>query len=143
MPHIVIEHSANLSEVADVAGIVRAVHEAALSTGVFPLGGTRTRSASRAVYAIADGDPANIFVAVVARIGAGRPPEVRRNAAEQIFAALTAALAPVFAAHPLAISFEIQEIDPVGSLKQNNLHEIVAARAKTKAEASAASGMGA
>jgi 5-carboxymethyl-2-hydroxymuconate isomerase len=34
----------------------------------------------------------------------------------------------VFASRPLGLTFEIVEIDPVGSLKHNNLHDIVAAR---------------
>jgi 5-carboxymethyl-2-hydroxymuconate isomerase len=36
-----------------------------------------------------------------------------------------AALAPAFAASPLAISLELQEIDPALSFKHNNLHEYV------------------
>ena len=36
--------------------------------------------------------------------------------------------ADVFAARPLGLTLEIVEIDPVGSLKHNNLHEIIAQR---------------
>ena len=60
-------------------------------------------------------------------------PEVRQKAAEHIFAAVKAETAKVFASRPLGLTFEIVEIDPVGSLKHNNLHEIVEARRKGSA----------
>ncbi len=88
-------------------------------------GATFTRSPT----AIAD----NGFIHVQARIGVGRTPEVRQKAAEHIFAALKAETAKVFAKRPLGLTFEIVEIDPVGSLKHNNLHEIVEARRKGSA----------
>jgi 5-carboxymethyl-2-hydroxymuconate isomerase len=130
MPHLIVEYSANLERDIDIPRLVAALHAAALETGVFPVGGIRTRAARREVYAIADGHPDNSFIHVQARIGTGRPPEVRQKAAEHIFAALKTATARVFAERPLGLTFEIVEIDPVGSLKHNNLHEIVEARRK-------------
>jgi 5-carboxymethyl-2-hydroxymuconate isomerase len=130
MPHLIVEYSANLEPGLDMAGLVKALHEAALETGVFPIGGIRTRAAGRDTYRIADGHADNAFIHVQARIGAGRTAQVRQQAAEQIFAALKAQTAEVFASRPLGLTLEIVEIDPVGSLKHNNLHEIVAARRK-------------
>lgn len=85
MPHLIVEYSANLEQALDIAKLVAALHEAALETGVFPIGGIRTRAARRDVYRIADGHAGNGFIHVQARIGAGRPPEVRQQAAEHIF----------------------------------------------------------
>lgn len=133
MPHLIVEYSANLERDIGIHELVAALHAAALETGVFPIGGIRTRAARRDVYAIADNDPDNSFIHVQARIGAGRPPEIRQKAAEHIFAALKAETARVFAERPLGLTFEIVEIDPVGSLKHNNLHEIVEARRKGSA----------
>ena len=130
MPHLIIEYSANLGQALDIAKLVTALHEAALGTGVFPIGGIRTRAAKRDIYRIADCHPDNAFVHVQARIGAGRPAEVRQQAAEHIFSRLKAETADIFASRPLGLTLEIVEIDPVGSLKHNNLHEIVAARCK-------------
>ena len=130
MPHLIVEYSANLEQALDVAALVEALHEAALETGVFPIGGMRTRAAKHDVYRIADGHADNSFIHVQARIGAGRPAEVRQQAAEHIFARLKAETADVSASRPLGLTLEIVEIDPVGSLKHNNLHEIVAARRK-------------
>jgi 5-carboxymethyl-2-hydroxymuconate isomerase len=133
MPHLIVEYSANLERDIDISRLVAALHAAALETGVFPIGGIRTRAARREVYAIADSHADNGFIHVQARIGTGRSPEVRQKAAEHIFAALKTATAGVFAERPLGLTFEIVEIDPVGSLKHNNLHEIVEARRKGSA----------
>jgi 5-carboxymethyl-2-hydroxymuconate isomerase len=129
VPHIVIECSANLRERTDLALLVNRVHATALETGVFPAGGLRTRVAERDRYRIADGDPANAFCHVVVRIGHGRDAATKHAAAEAIFTTVCDALAPAFAATPLAISLELQEIDPALSFKRNNLHDHVARRA--------------
>jgi 5-carboxymethyl-2-hydroxymuconate isomerase len=136
MPHLTLEYSANLEPELDVPAMVRAVHEAALGTGVFPIGGVRTRAVRREHYRIADGHPDNRFVHLDVKIAAGRPLERRKSAGDAIFKALIGALAPLFERYPLGISMEIMEINPDTSWKQNNLHEIVTARAK-KAESAA------
>ncbi|NNF80821.1 MAG: 5-carboxymethyl-2-hydroxymuconate Delta-isomerase [Rhizobiales bacterium] len=128
MPHLILEYSANLDDVLDIQALVHAVHEAALGTGVFPKGGCRTRGSRCEAYEIADGHADNGFIHLTARIGAGRPVEVRQEAGNAIFAALTASLEEVFAARPIGISFEIVEINPDTSWKKNNLHEAVKAR---------------
>jgi 5-carboxymethyl-2-hydroxymuconate isomerase len=133
MPHLIVEYSANLEADVDITRLVAVVHAAAMETGVFPVGGLRTRAERRDVYQVADRHPDNGFIHVQARIGAGRTPEVRQQAAEHIFAAVKVETAKAFAGRPLGLTFEIVEIDPVGSLKHNNLHEIVEARRKGSA----------
>ena len=128
MPHIVVEYSANLGGRVDPAELVGRVHEAALRTGVFPVGGIRTRAAERTCYRIADGHPDNGFVHVVLRIRHGRDLATRRRAGEEVFGELCNYLEPLFERSPLAISLEVQEIDPDVSFKKNNLHEYVGAR---------------
>jgi 5-carboxymethyl-2-hydroxymuconate isomerase len=127
MPHIMLECSANLAERVDLDELVRSVHEAALETGVFPVGGTRTRLVIHERYRIADGDPANAFAHAVLRIGKGRDEATKQAAGERVFEALCSTLAAAYAAGPLALSLELAEIDGL-SFKQNNLHEYVAAR---------------
>lgn len=125
MPHIVIECSDNVRGRTDLPALVERVHAVALATGVFPEGGIRTRVAERRDYLIADRDPANAFVHIVLRIGRGRDLAVRKRAAEAVFDAACDALQAAFDATPLAISLELQEIDPEVSFKKNNLHEYV------------------
>jgi len=128
MPHITVEYSANIREKVGPQNLVDRVHEAALRTGVFPIGGTRTRAVERSCYRIADGHPDNAFVHVVLRIRHGRDLETRRKVADEVFAELCKFLEPLFQSSPLGISLEIQEIDPAVSLKKNNLHQHVLAR---------------
>jgi 5-carboxymethyl-2-hydroxymuconate isomerase len=132
MPHLLIDYSANLEADIVMADLAAALHAAALETGVFPIGGCRTRLAKREIYVIGDGHPDNRYIHVQARIGVGRPAEVRQKAADHIFARLKQKTADIFARAPLGLTFEIVEIDPIGSLKHNNLHEIIAARSTLK-----------
>jgi len=125
---LIIEYSANLEERLGLDGLLDTLHRTALETGVFPIGGLRVRAYRADRYRIADCDPANAFVHVTALIGHGRPLEVRQEAGERLFAALSAYLEPLFEEGPLAISFSIQEFRPTLNYKKNNLHRYVAAR---------------
>ncbi len=126
MPHIIVEYSANLESALSPRLLVDALHRAALETGAFPIGGLRTRAERRDVYAVADGDPDNAFVAVVARIGAGRDASTRRRVAEDLMRALERETATAFVSRGLGLTVEVQEIDGTASLKTNNLHERMA-----------------
>ncbi len=129
MPHILIEYSANLRDQVDFPRLLEAVHTRALGTGVFPVGGVRTRAYEAQYYRIADAHPDNAFMHVMLRVGHGRDVETRKRACEAIFATLCEQLSELHARIPLGISLEMQEIDPVLTLKKNNLHEYVKARA--------------
>src|SRR5260370_30035102 len=107
MPHVVIECSANLDDLVEIDEVVRQLHDSALSTGVFPLGGIRTRVHVVEHYRIADGNLANAFAHVEIAIGQGRDLPTRRHAAETLFHALCAALDPTAAGHPLPLSLAL------------------------------------
>ena len=125
MPHLNIEYSANLEEVLDVQGLVDTIHETALETGIFPLGGVRTRAEARKYYRIANGDPSAGYIHMLVRIGSGRDSEVRRAAGEKIFAALCDFTDELYRSRPLALSFELHEIPPDMAWRKNNLHELL------------------
>ena len=130
MAHIVIEYSANLRGQFDLDGFLKAVHQAALATGVFPIGGIRTRAYEAEHYVIADGNPDNAFVHLSLKVGHGRDLETRKRAGEAIFAVACQQLAAVFERLPVGIALEMQEIDPVLTFKKNNLHDYVKQRAQ-------------
>jgi 5-carboxymethyl-2-hydroxymuconate isomerase len=127
--HLFVEYSSNLRGRLDVPALLGSLHQAALATGLFPIGGLRTRAYAAEAYCIADGHPDNAFVHVAVRVGHGRDLATRRKACEQIFSAACDHLAELFASVPLGISVEMQELDPELSLKKNNLHEHVRRRA--------------
>lgn len=123
MPHLTVEYSANLEAEIELDELLRKLRDQAAEGGVFPLPGIRVRAARRERCLIADGDPSHGFVHVTARIGAGRDEATRRAQAQLLFDVLCKHLAPIYERRGLGISFEMVEIDPVGSFKKNNLHE--------------------
>ena len=128
MPHQTLEYSANLAERIDVEGLVRAMHDTAASIDALPVGGLRTRAVARTHYRIADGHPDNAFLNGVLRIAPGRDHDVKKAAGERLFAALCAYAKDTFDSSPLAISYEIQELDAELRWKQNNLRDYLSAR---------------
>ena len=123
MPHFTIEYSANLDKRVDMAKVVEIVRNAAVQTGIFPLGGIRVRAVRCEHYAIADGNPNLGFLDMVLRLGEGRDLATRKKAGEHVFKALSAHLDPVFAQSKFALSFDMQINDKETSWKRNNIHE--------------------
>ncbi len=134
MPHVIIEHSANIDRrhggAVDIAALVTAVHHAALATGVAPVDALRTRAAGREHVAIADEHPANGFVAVTARLGAGRSAADKRVLIGALMDALRDHLGE--AQHDLMLSVEFQEIDPEFRLNVNHVRTRMANPPVTK-----------
>jgi 5-carboxymethyl-2-hydroxymuconate isomerase len=129
MPHLTVEYSANVADLVPVDSLVDALHDAALATGVAPLDALRTRAARRDHYAIADRHPANAFIAVVARFGAGRSDDDKRTVVEALMAALDRTVGDAGAT--MMLSVEYQEIDPALRLNQNHLRSVIADRTST------------
>ena len=123
MPHFILEYSANLEQDLSLDGLFKALHETAMETGVFALGGVRFRAHRCDHYLVADADPNNAFVHLTARIGRRRDPDVRQAVAEKIFDTLVEYLDALYQARPLAISFELTELTPGLSFRKNNIHE--------------------
>ena len=128
MPHLIVEYSTNLEKRISVRELLKHTHEAALASGVFKIGGIRTRAAPRDLYIVADGDPDNAFIHVEARIGKGRDADTRRRLAETLLAVLRDQTKSVFETTGLGLTVEIREIDDVGSVRLNNLHERLQAK---------------
>ena len=123
MPHFTIEYSANLEGRVDIAAVVELVRNAAVQTGIFPLGGIRVRAIKCEHYAIADGRKNYGFLDMVLRLGEGRDLPTRKKAGEHIFKTLSAYLDPVFANTKFALSFDMQINDKETSWKRNNIHD--------------------
>ena len=78
MPHITIEHSVNLADAHDVDALVADVHAVAAIHPWVPIDGLRTRAVARHHYLVADGAPANAFVALTVRVGPGRTDDEKQ-----------------------------------------------------------------
>lgn len=121
MPHFQIDYSHNLEGRLDIAGLCRAIRDAAAATGVFPLAGIRVRATACTYVVIADGNPDHGFLDLSVRLRAGRPLAVRKAATTQIFAAVEAYCAPVMASTSLMLSMEMRDIDPELSPKASSI----------------------
>src|ERR1700751_5581771 len=123
MPHFTIEYSANLDSRIDMGAVVEVVREAAIETGIFPLGGIRVRAVRCEHYAIADGRNDYGFLDMVLRLGESPDVGAGKKAGEHILKALSAHLDPVFANSKFALSFDMQINDKETSWKRNNIHD--------------------
>ena len=128
MPHVICEYSANLEDKIRLDALLEVLHDAMMRTRAAELAGLRTRAARRDHFRVADNDPANGFVNITVRVAKGRPPETRKLIAETVFAAASKHLEGVFATTPLALSVEVQEIDPEFRLHTSNIRTWMKAR---------------
>ena len=92
MAHFIVEYSANIKDELDVPALLARITKTAAETGVFPLGGIRTRAIRHEEYHVADGAEENAFVYVTAKVGRGREPDVLNKACAQIFETVTESL---------------------------------------------------
>lgn len=130
MPHLIVEYSGNLEATIDLDSLLDCLHETAIETGMFPIGGIRIRAYKAEHYRIADCASDNSFVHVTAIVGAGRPLDRREQVSEILFDALCDELKTIADTSPIAISFNMREFDSVLNFKKNNLHEYVQERSE-------------
>lgn len=121
MPHVMIDYSRNLEDRLDLAGLCRAIRDAAEATGVLPLAGLRVRATACDHVVIADGNPDHAFLDISLRLRAGRSMADRERATVEIFAAAEAYCAGVLATSSFMLSFEMREIDPALSPKTSSV----------------------
>lgn len=124
MPHFIVECTGNIHEQADLPGLFSRVNEALAATGIFPLGGIRSRAHWVDTWQMADGRHDYAFVHMTLKIGAGRSLENRQQVGEMLFALIKDHFAGLMDARYLALSFEIEELHPTLNFKQNNVHAL-------------------
>ena len=124
MPHFIAECTDNIREQADLPGLFAKVNEALAATGIFPIGGIRSRAHWLDTWQMADGRHDYAFVHMTLKIGAGRSLESREEVGEMLFALIKAHFANLMAARYLALSFELDELHPTLNYKQNNVHAL-------------------
>ena len=89
MPHLIVEHSANVEH---VSLILEAVHAAAIATDLVSVDALRTRAACRESYVIGDRHPGNAFIALTARLGPGRSSDEKQLLIDALMDAIEAAV---------------------------------------------------
>ncbi len=129
MPHIIIEYSDNLDRLLPVDDFVQAVHAAAVDDGIAPVDGIRTRAILHRHYQVADQDPANAFVAIIARLGPGRRDDEIQRFLNRLIDTSETAVAEFADQIAVAISAEIQFIDANVRINRNHVATRMAAKA--------------
>ncbi|BBJ65997.1 MULTISPECIES: 5-carboxymethyl-2-hydroxymuconate Delta-isomerase [Enterobacter] len=124
MPHFIAECTENIREQADLPGLFAKVNEALAATGIFPIGGIRSRAHWLDTWQMADGRHDYAFVHMTLKIGAGRSLESREAVGEMLFGLIKAHFAELMASRYLALSFELDELHPTLNYKQNNVHAL-------------------
>jgi 5-carboxymethyl-2-hydroxymuconate isomerase len=126
MAHFNIEYSANLDGVVDMVAFCEVLRQAGAATGLLPEPGIRVRAMRCEHYAIGDGQlPDAAFIDISVRLRGGRSLEDRKEATRQIFQAAETYLEPLFSERPLALSFEMRDIDPELSPKRGSIRDFM------------------
>ena len=122
MPHFIAEYTDNLEPQADLPGLFEKVHRVLGDSGVFPLGGIRSRGVRLDTWRMADGKHDYAVVHMTLKVGHGRDLTTREAVAQAVFAVIIAHFAELQAQRLLALSFEMIELHPQLNFKQNNVH---------------------
>lgn len=123
MPHLTIDYSANLEEVINFADLCNALRAAMVDLPIFPAAGVRVRAIPAPHYSIADGNPAHGYIDISVRLRAGRALADKETATQALFDVAEAFVAPVMAQRPIALSFEMRDIDPALSPKTGTIRD--------------------
>jgi 5-carboxymethyl-2-hydroxymuconate isomerase len=121
MPHVQIDYSPNLEDRLDIAGLCRALRDAAVATGILPLAGIRVRAIKADHVVIADGQPDHAYLDISVRLRGGRTDAAKAEATARIFAAAEAYCAEVMATSSFMLSLEMRDIDPELSPKASSI----------------------
>ncbi|OBY56884.1 5-carboxymethyl-2-hydroxymuconate Delta-isomerase [Pseudomonas nitroreducens] len=122
MPHFIVEYTHNIEAEANLPSLFEKVHASLGASGIFPLGGIRSRAIRLDTWRMADGQQDYAFAHMSLKVGAGRDLETRRHVAEALFQVITAHFATLQQRRLLALSFEMSELNAELNYKQNNVH---------------------
>ncbi|CDH01044.1 5-carboxymethyl-2-hydroxymuconate Delta-isomerase [Xenorhabdus bovienii] len=124
MPHFYAECTENIREAARLPALFANVNQALADTGIFPLGGIRSRAIWLDTWQMADGEQDYAFVHMTLKIGAGRSLEDRQQVGEMLFTLIKTHFADLMAQRYLGLSFTMEELDPILNYKLNNVHQL-------------------
>ncbi|MDU9003160.1 5-carboxymethyl-2-hydroxymuconate isomerase [Sedimentitalea todarodis] len=131
MPHLTVDYSANMEDRVDIASFCDVLRRAAIETGILPMPGIRVRAFRADHVSIADGAIEHGYIDISVRLRGGRDLASRKAATQILFDAAKTFLAPVFAQHSVALSFEMRDIDPDLSPKYGTIRDHLASGLST------------
>lgn len=122
MPHLIFEYTDNLAEQGNIPDLLRKANQVLIDSGLFPIGGIRSRAICLTEFCVAEGGHDDAFVHLTVKIGGGRKPDEIAQVMDQVFAMMKDHFADLFKQRYLALSLELNEFTNFGTLKYNNIH---------------------
>ena len=132
MPHLVIEHSANVQ--TPMAALCDALRHCIVGfvdeqgQKPFPLAGTRVLAFAAHAASVADGGAHNAFVYLKLRIAKGRPSTTVAALGDALVGICNAHFQTERSTRPIGITLQIDEGNEVFNAKIGNLHPHPAAK---------------
>lgn len=124
MPHFIAECTENIRSQAQLPALFAKVNPLLADSGIFPLGGIRSRAHWVDTFQMADGQHDYAFVHMTLKIGHGRSPDELKPVITSLFELIKAHFAGLMAERYLALSLVVEELHPVLNFKQNNVHAL-------------------
>ncbi|PLV63866.1 5-carboxymethyl-2-hydroxymuconate delta-isomerase (plasmid) [Erwinia sp. E602] len=124
MPHFITECTDNIRQQAQLPALFAQVSLLLAGSGLFPLGGIRSRAHWIDTWQMADGRHDYAFVHMTLKIGHGRTPDQLQPVMNDLFALIKTHFAPLMAERYLALSLAVEELPEVLNFKQNNVHAL-------------------
>ncbi|QCR38302.1 5-carboxymethyl-2-hydroxymuconate Delta-isomerase [Nissabacter sp. SGAir0207] len=124
MPHFIAECTENIREEARLPALFAQVNARLAESGLFPLGGIRSRAHWLETWQMADGQHDYAFVHMTLKIGHGRSQEDLQPVMAALFDCITEHFAGLMASRYLALSLAVEELHPLLNFKQNNVHAL-------------------
>lgn len=111
MPHVVLEYSGNVQEIADAAGLFKELHVALSEVGGFRLPDFKSRAVRIENYFIGDGSHEQAFVNLDIRTFGGKPDEAKERISQEALKILCRHFDKTLEATSCDISVQITELD--------------------------------
>jgi 5-carboxymethyl-2-hydroxymuconate isomerase len=125
MPHIILEHSANIVEKSDFKGVLKRLHDTMMEFGVFSLNDIKSRVYAVNNFYIADGSPNHAFVHLEVGILSGRNLEMREKLSEKMIGILKEEFQDSLHERHCIVSLELRELD------RETYRKVISAHAST------------
>jgi 5-carboxymethyl-2-hydroxymuconate isomerase len=110
MPHLVLEHSANLAEPPDFGSVLERLHAALSADGPFELHRIKSRVVRHEVFRVAEGAEDRSFVHLTAAVLDGRETPLLQATAGALLAVLRDAFAAALSRQRCSVTLEIREM---------------------------------
>lgn len=122
MPHLIIEHSANLT--VDAPQLLSDLHDAMVATGAVNMKGLKSRVVAHSDYRIGDGNPDYHFVHLTIMIREGRPKAVQEEMANKTLAVLEKHFGHWYEDGYISLSNDIRQLYHGTALTKHNIPKL-------------------